>query len=720
MSSSSSELVHDGELTLDAPALALLAAALERNAERLEAVATTSAAVVTSSLDVAAEDLRERVKRLQEIKEQHEHAETKHAARLAEMETKARLQVKAMKKEMEVRMEEMNVELTMKNKELANRLRVKENEHATKLKSQLDEHARALQSREDKLQALADSEAQVQKRVDEIVAVARSDPAAAVELLVGGKTFVTSAKCMAKFPRSILSTLWKRHLDDSASDAPLRIPDGDPTHFQLILNYLRNPDQLPVLASAAERRWLAREAEEYGLSELVKMCHDAEKRVYDIATVMELLNGAKNLSGLDLRGLDLSRIDFSEASMMHARLDNTRLCQASFYKADMRYVNLSNADATGANFACASLGKANMCNANASLAIFREARMYNTNIAGADLRGAELACVAIKDLKNLAKAKIDNLMGANLAYADLSGVDFEDVDIGGADMVEADFRNARNIRNAKVNGKSVRATPSYWTGRNTKQIMSVAALDDVRTPLALALADSKLEVTATFALSAYNDLVEPHLRLPSPSPAQHSDSLCALVGSSKNMWPAFIAHLAEHPAQIDAPNPLDAWVETVVTRAARDVEKQSEGALSDGSSHVYFAHHTEPGKLVAMQRLAKLTGAYFLDDIAHLAIHPTHGQWCALRAVVIFATSPASNAPSVQMERNPLSERASAPDVVRRLFDDAVAGVKDGWLTLRESLCPSHESRYSPEQIAYHYHGDKEVLRACVVKSARG
>ena len=132
----------------------------------------------------------------------------------------------------------------------------------------------------------------------------------------------------------------------------------------------------------------------------------------------------------------------------------------------MRYVNLSNADATGANFACASLGKANMCNANASLAIFREARMYNTNIAGADLRGAELACVAIKDLKNLAKAKIDNLMGANLAYADLSGVDFEDVDIGGADMVEADFRNARNIRNAKVNGKSVRATPSYWTGRN--------------------------------------------------------------------------------------------------------------------------------------------------------------------------------------------------------------------------------------------------------------
>ena len=250
--------------------------------------------------------------------------------------------------------------------------------------------------------------------------------------------------------------------------------------------------------------------------------------------------------------------------------------------------------------------------------------------------------------------------------------------------------------------------------------MSVAALDDVRTPLALALADSKLEVTATFALSAYNDIVEPHLRLPSPSPAQHSDSLCALVGSSKNMWPAFIAHLAEHPAQIDAPNPLDAWVETVVTRAARDVEKQSEGALSDGSSHVYFAHHTVPGKLVAMQRLAKLTGAYFLDDIAHLAIHPTHGQWCALRAVVIFATSPASNAPSVQMERNPLGERASAPDVLRRLFDDAVAGVKDGWLTLRESLCPSHESRYSPEQIAYHYHGDKEVLRACVVKSARG
>ena len=90
------------------------------------------------------------------------------------------------------------------------------------------------------------------------------------------------------------------------SAGPLRV-DGDPSLFHLILSYLRR-GKLPVVSDVSQLQWLEAEAEAYkldGEGELADMCRDAYKRL-DSVKVMQLLNGQRNLSGMDMRGVDLS------------------------------------------------------------------------------------------------------------------------------------------------------------------------------------------------------------------------------------------------------------------------------------------------------------------------------------------------------------------------------------------------------------------------------
>ena len=91
-----------------------------------------------------------------------------------------------------------------------------------------------------------------------------------VELSVGGRTFITTVANITRFPRSVLATLWLDEHSRSTAAAStgtatatkkvMRV-DGDPTHFQLMLNYLRDPKRgLPVDAaqSAHVLQWLER------------------------------------------------------------------------------------------------------------------------------------------------------------------------------------------------------------------------------------------------------------------------------------------------------------------------------------------------------------------------------------------------------------------------------------------------------------------------------
>uniref|UniRef100_A0A7R9TZK5 Uncharacterized protein n=1 Tax=Prasinoderma coloniale TaxID=156133 RepID=A0A7R9TZK5_9VIRI len=167
-------------------------------------------------------------------------------------------------------------------------------------------------------------------------------------------------------------------------------------------------------------------------------------------------------------------------------------------------------------------------------------------------------------------------------------------------------------------------------------------------------------------------------------------------------------------------DPVDEFVERAVRRAVSLAEKT--GGLGAGSSKLYFAHETASGRLVAMQRLASVSGAYHLDEASHLCVHPKHGQWCALRALVLLDADPAevgvdAASPPEQMALPEAVARASGANrasVLKNAFDAAMAGSDGGWLALREAVSPGHPARYPDGAIAYFYRRDSAALQRCI------
>ena len=77
---------------------------------------------------------------------------------------------------------------------------------------------------------------------------------------------------------------------------------------------------------------------------------------FDRMKVVDVLNGAKNLSGADLAGLDLTSIDFSGASLKRANLTGATLTHAI-----LTNVDAEGADFSGANVAGAMLTGTRVC-----------------------------------------------------------------------------------------------------------------------------------------------------------------------------------------------------------------------------------------------------------------------------------------------------------------------------------------------------------------------
>ena len=82
------------------------------------------------------------------------------------------------------------------------------------------------------------------------------------------------------------------------------------------------------------------EAKTYKLEELARMCKDAYKRL-NAVEVMQLFNGQRNMSGMDMRRLDLSDIDFRGSSFYRARLDGACLQHSNLSGKDVSLVGAS-------------------------------------------------------------------------------------------------------------------------------------------------------------------------------------------------------------------------------------------------------------------------------------------------------------------------------------------------------------------------------------------
>ncbi|MBA3819798.1 MAG: hypothetical protein H0X17_12955 [Deltaproteobacteria bacterium] len=161
-------------------------------------------------------------------------------------------------------------------------------------------------------------------------------------------------------------------------------------------------------------------------------------------------------------------------------------------------------------------------------------------------------------------------------------------------------------------------------------------------------------------------------------------TLGLLVGNTRALWPRFTAARRDPTLAAD-PDPLDRYTEHIIDAAFP-------------AARIFYGHRTYGGTYVPLQHLAVATGLGAFAP-SQLVIHPIHGPWFALRAVVLVADDGGSRprpAPIAQPCRCD-TRCATALSVALAAPPTAAAGiaVRDG--------CTLNGSRYSDEQIAFHY-----------------
>ena len=172
-----------------------------------------------------------------------------------------------------------------------------------------------------RLQTLAVKEEELQKRVAEMQGLVATDGQDTfVQLRVCGQMFETTIGNLTYFPHSVLATIWHNHRKGKDPEGPVRV-NGDPSLFHLILEYLRCPGKLPIIADASQLQWLERQGEYYGFIELRQLCRDASKS-RNTFQVVQLLTIKQPLwhehAAADARSLHAhysNCIDFRGASM---------------------------------------------------------------------------------------------------------------------------------------------------------------------------------------------------------------------------------------------------------------------------------------------------------------------------------------------------------------------------------------------------------------------
>ncbi|HEY0194598.1 MAG TPA: hypothetical protein VGC42_25975 [Kofleriaceae bacterium] len=162
-----------------------------------------------------------------------------------------------------------------------------------------------------------------------------------------------------------------------------------------------------------------------------------------------------------------------------------------------------------------------------------------------------------------------------------------------------------------------------------------------------------------------------------------------LVGNTRALWPAFQA------ARRDEPDPLDRYTERTL-------------AAAFPGARIYYGHHryaSEPAPLGGDPQylpLGQLAAAVGLGALApsHLLIHPVHGPWLALRAVVLLDGDPPATAP---LAAPPCACCFGADPACTVALARALTSTDwRDWLAVRDA-CQLRADRYSDEQLAFHY-----------------
>lgn len=218
------------------------------------------------------------------------------------------------------------------------------------------------------------------------------------------------------------------------------------------------------------------------------------------------------------------------------------------------------------------------------------------------------------------------------------------------------------------------------------------------------LISSGLDLVRAFDASRYNERIARHSRL-APLPLFGRErALGILVGNTRALWPRFVAACRENPELLADSHPLDRYVTEVVRAAA---------GLLPARTEVRFSHEGGP-RLVSMLDLAAASGLAHVGP-AHLAVHPAHGTWIGLRAVIVAdrespESPPASPSPceGCAAPCKEALDRALAVGASRTRPD--VEGEWLRWVAVRDACPVGRSSRYGEAQLRYHYTKDRGAL----------
>lgn len=188
-----------------------------------------------------------------------------------------------------------------------------------------------------------------------------------------------------------------------------------------------------------------------------------------------------------------------------------------------------------------------------------------------------------------------------------------------------------------------------------------------------------------------------------------ADAIALVVGNTRAAWPRWLDAIAARPDLRDSADPIDrctdAWLAEVVATSPVAATVHPAWRVGDGA--------------VSMLRAAELAGLAHVGP-AHLAVHPAHGPWFAIRAVVTYDAPWSLPAPPPAPDP---CTGCSAPcvDAMRAATPDGsaptAAGVADrwrAWVAVRDACPVGRPARYDDAQVRYHYTRDAGVLAEAI------
>ncbi len=235
--------------------------------------------------------------------------------------------------------------------------------------------------------------------------------------------------------------------------------------------------------------------------------------------------------------------------------------------------------------------------------------------------------------------------------------------------------------------------------------MSEAEWQGIASRIEAACAEAGLDLVRPFQVGRYNASAVETERL---DDFGRPDALAILIGNTRSLWPAFTRAYQTDALLASGGNPLDTYVTTRLTRLLV--------AATTYATRLVSSHVTTP-RAFPIQRLAESIGLAGISP-SHLAIHPLHGPWFALRAVVVVdVAGPAEASPELERPCRacsapclPALERALAVSG-SPLSSAAVALHAPEWIAVRDACPVGKASRYGAAQLAYHYAPARSRIR---------